>query len=300
MQIFQLIFASLALAMTQPSLTMHAEDEAISVKLLHARASTNISTLNRSEDLGDMRGVHEFAVSLEISAKDSESLYCLYSRNYSVVSQDEHGKPFVRSRAHEQVPPFGFSWLGQDLEGSFFERVRKSINLGFTNKCDRIPSSVDLFEVQFPVWKAKEVEHVTVLITQDKVWQTLPNGSRVMAVITNDRGEYKNVSIYRENALSENGDLIPPPFHISKVVKEDGEELRHLGGTPKKRGLNPDNPEQAHIKKIIRFDQRFHPERDTPESVVIAVVHEYEDMHVRFRLEDFSLGETVSYDKVSP
>lgn len=300
MQIVQLMLTTLVLGIAQPSLTIQAEDDAIDVKLIHIRASTNISMPNQSGDLEKTRGQHELAVTYEISVDDADSLYCMYSRDYSIVSQDEQGKPFVRSKAHEQRPPFGFVWLGQDLEGSFFERVRRGIDLGFANSCDRIPSSIGLFEVQFSVWKAKKIEHVTIPITQDKVWQTLPNGSRVMAVITGDRGAYENVSVYRENVLSENGDIIPPPFHISKVIKEDGEELRHLGGTPKKSGLISENPEQAHIKKIIKFDQRFFPERDAPKSVVIAVVHEYEDMHVRLRLEDFLLGEMVPYDKISP
>jgi len=293
MIVFYLIFAMIFANTDQPASSIN---ESFSIKLSHLDVSTSISNPDRVVEIDQMRSRHQLRMSWEFSLLDTESLYCYISRYHSIKSEDEKGNPFVRSKVRDPYPPMHFQWMGKDSRGNRTERVKQKGGLGTTNTCDRIPPTINRLEINLPMWKAKRIEHVTVPITADKVWQPLPNGAKVMAVI---EPEYSRVMIYREHSLSDTGDPVPPPFHISSILQEDGTDLR---GTSRAslEGLVPDNPEQAGTKKIVYIKQRYAPEREMPGYVVLAVVHEYEQVNVQFILEDAVLGDFVPFDKILP
>lgn len=278
-----------------------AQNEAFRIDLSSVNASTRLSYVDSKGAPREVRASHDLRISWGLECLEGESLYCFYPRVFNVHSEDDQANPFVRTVPRDSLPPSQVTWVGEMqsvVRGLESLSVKNRFGASFV--CDRLPSEVKLIEVEVPVWKAKRTERVVVPITQERVWQTLPNGSRVMFIVKDDYGKHKRIAVYREHAFSVDHEVKPPPFLLVRFVEDGDSEGLRRAPSLSRGSLLPDNPADADTKRVVFIEQRFDPEYATPTSVELVVVHEYEQVDLKFRVEDLALGDAVPYDKVAP
>lgn len=275
-------------------------DDPFQSRLVQLSSTTNLLIPDERNRLDQIYGSHELRLSWEVMCSDSDSLYCFYPSYYSIESEDNEGNPFVRAKIHEQLPPYRVIWMGQHQDGTHVEGVVNEHRLGIHAACDRVPPEVHRLALNMPAWRVLKMERVRVPVTEERVWQDLPNGSRVMVVIEPEYGKYKNIAIYREHSFSDNYVPAPPPFHLTMFTQTDGAALQKWAGHSKNAGLVPENPAEASSKRVALIRQRFDPETESPNAAELSVVYEYEQFDLKVTVEHTPLGDAPPRDQVTP